>query len=465
MNATFTRPEAIFQPPARRFAHYLTSFGGLFLLIGGAVIVGTMVGQGNWLYVSVLAAAILAMLWPIEVALGVYAFLLPFGSIAILGSGSTGTTLNWIVGALAAMALLGAGIIRRRLDFPPRAAVLWSVFLLWSVLTLAWALEPQYAYRQLATSIALVSLYVLGVSWRVTQKQMDVLMWLTIAGGCVAAFVVIYLYLNGVTYRSNHRASLLLAGQEANPDSLAAVLLLPLSLTIAGFISASGRLRKLALIGIAAVIGGAILLTMSRTALVAVTVMLVLFLIRLGLNRRIVAIAAALLLLLTAMPANFFSRIQGAASTGGDGRLDIWRAGLFAVKHYWVTGAGLGNFWVAYKDYAGYARVFQGYMRGSHNTYLNVLVEFGIVGFVLMSVAIVFQLRSVTRLRRVLGRVPVQVVALEASCWAMLAFGLFGDVVWTKPFWLDWMLLLMAVRLSEGALSSNPNSIPSKARE
>ncbi len=457
MNTTITRPGGIFQPLTRRFVPFLALFSRMLLLIGSAVIVGTMVGQGNWLYLSVLTAAILAMLWPIEVALGVYAFLLPFGSIAILGSGPSGTTLNWIVGGLAAMALLGVGVVRGRLDFPPRGAVLWSALLLWSILTSVWALEPQYAFHQVATNIALVSLYVLGVSWRVTKRQLDVLTRLTIAGGCVASLVVIYLFLNGVTYRSNHRASLLMAGQETNPDGLAAALLLPLSLSVAGFIAASGRLRKIALINIIAVIGSAIFLTMSRTALVAVSVVLLLFLIRLGLNRRILAIASALLLILTAMPANFFSRIQGAASTGGDGRLDIWRAGLVALKRYWVTGAGLGNCWVAYKENAGYARVFQGYMRGSHNTYLNVLVELGIVGVLLMSAALVSQLGSVRRLRAVLGKVPIQIVALEGACWAMLAFGFFGDVLWTKPFWLNWMLLLMAVRMTEKSLLSNPN--------
>jgi O-antigen ligase len=455
-NATISRPGAVFQPPTRRLAQYFGWFSRALLLIGSAVIAGTMVGQGNWLYVAVLAAAVFAMLWPIEVALGLYAFLLPFDSVSVLQQGSSGTTLNWVVGALAAMALLGTGIVKRRLNFPHGAAVLWSSLLLWSMLTAVWALEPEQARHQLPTNIALVLLYVLAVSWRVTKKQFDVLTSLAIAGGCVASLLVLYLFVTGVTYRNIHRASLLVAGQETNPDYIALLLLLPLSLSIAGFIAASGRFLKIASFSITAVIGGAIFLSMSRTALVSVAVMLVLFSIRLGLNRRILGIASALLVVLAAMPANFFSRIQQAASTGGDGRLDIWRAGLVALKQYWLTGSGLNNFWVAYRDYAGNASVFRGYSRGSHNTYLNVAVELGIIGFLLMSAALVSQLRSVRRLRAMLGELPIRVVALEAACWATLAFGFFGDILWTKPFWLNFSLLFMAVRLAEQSFEATP---------
>jgi O-antigen ligase len=456
MNATITRPEATFERPPTGFGHNLAWFGRGLLLIGSAGVVGVIIGRGHGVYVGVLAAAVVAMMWPIEAALGLYAFLIPFDSVSVLGSGASGTTLNWGVGALAAMALLGTGVVRKRLRFPPLAALLWASLLVWSILTTAWAVEPRYAFLQLPTNIALVSLYLLAVSWRVTKKQLDVLTHLATAGGCIAALVVIYLFLSGVTYRNIHRGSLLVAGHETNPDYLAAVLLLPLALSIAGFMVARGWFRKIALFSVAAAIGSAILLSMSRTALAAVAVMLAVFLVRLGLNRRIVGVASALLVVLALMPANFFSRILQAGATGGDGRLDIWQAGAVALKQYWLTGAGIGNFWVAYKEYAGYAPRFQGYMRGSHNTYLNVAVELGIVGFLLMSAALVSQLRSVSRLRARLGKVPIQVVAFESSCWSMLVFGLFGDMLWTKPFWLNWMLLLMAVRLAEELFDAAP---------
>jgi len=88
---------------------------------------------------------------------------------------------------------------------------------------------------------------------------------------------------------------------------------------------------------------------------------------------------------------------------------------------------------------------------------LNVVVELGIVGFVLMFAALASQLRSVSRLRATLGKVPVRVVAFEAACWATLAFGLFGDILWTKPFFLNFSLLFIAVRLAEGSYAVTPH--------
>jgi O-antigen ligase len=230
---------------------------------------------------------------------------------------------------------------------------------------------------------------------------------------------------------------------------MGAVLMLPLSLVIAGFVTASSRLQKTTFLGIAAAIGSAIFLSMSRAALIAVAAIFVIFLIRLGLNRRIVTVISALLLGLVAMPSQFFSRIQEAVPTGGAGRLDIWRGGISVLRQYWLTGAGLNNFPVAYNDFAGQGRIFQGYGRGSHNMYLNVSVELGIVGFLLLLVGLVAHLRSVQRLRSVTGKIPVQVVGFEAACWAMLVFSFFVDQLWSKSFWLDWMLLLMAVRVAE----------------
>jgi putative inorganic carbon (hco3(-)) transporter len=429
-------------------------WAGPLAVVGCAIVLGSLVANEDWLYIGILAGGVLALLWPVQIALGLYAFLLPFDSIAVLGESQSGTTVNWVVGALAAMALLATGVFMRCLDVPPKAARIWASLLVWSLITVAWALQPQAAIRLLPTAISLVLLYVLAVSWRVTKKQFDVLTWLTIAGGCVASLYVIYLDVTGVTWRHLTRASLLVAGRETNPDLMGAVLILPLSLAIAGFVTAVSRLQKTVFLGIAAAIGSAVFLSMSRAALIAVAAIFVVFLIRLGPNRRIVTVISTLLLGIVAMPSTFFSRIREAVATGGAGRLDIWRGGISVLKQYWLTGAGLNNFPVAYNDFAGRGRIFEGYGRGSHNTYLNVLCELGIVGFLLLVAGLVAHLRSVQRLRSVTGKIPVQVVGFEAACWAMLVFSFFADDLWSKAFWLDWILLLMAVRVAEKSLNA-----------
>lgn len=441
--------------------HRQLRLAGPLVVIGCAVVLGNLVAKEHWLYLGILVAAVVAIRWPIEIALGFYAFLLPFDSIAVLGDSKSGTTLNWVFGALAAMALLATGVVRQRLELPPKPARIFAFLLLWSLVTITWALQPQAAIVELPTVIALVVLYVLAVSWRVTKKQFDVLPRLIVAGGCIASLFVIYLFTTGVGYYNMHRATLILAGRETNPNYLGSVLFLPLALCISGLVAARGWWQKILFVSIATAIGSAVFFSMSRAALLAVVVMLVVFSLRLGLNRRIVTVVAALSLAITAMPSNFFSRIQEAIATGGAGRLDIWRAGLFLLTKYWLTGAGLGNFSIAYNSVAGRGEIFQGFGRGSHNMYLNVPVELGIVGSLLLLAGLVAHLRAVKRLRSVAGKVPIQVVGFESACWATLAYGFFGDALWTKPFWLNWMLLLMAVRVAEETLKAG--CVPSQS--
>lgn len=423
-------------------------------IIACAIVLGDFVANQDWLYVGVLVGAFVALLWPVEIALGFYTFLLPFDSIAVLGESKSGTTVNWVVGALAGVALLAIGVLMRRLDAPPKAVRIWVSLMLWSLITVVWSLQPQAGIREVPTIISLGLLYVLAVSWRVTKKQFDVLTWFTIGGGCVASLYVIYLDVTGVTWFQLGRASLLVGGRETNPDLMSTVLMLPLSLAIAGFVTASGWLQKTVFLGITAAIGSAVFLSLSRAALIAVAVIFAVFLIRLGLNRRIITVLSALLLGLVAMPSKFFSRIAEALPSGGAGRLDIWSGGVSVLKRYWLTGTGLNNFPVAYNEFAGQGHMFEGYGRGSHNMYLNVLCELGIVGFVLLIAGLVAHLRSVQRLRSLLGKIPVQVVGLEAACWAMLVLSFFADDQWSKAFWLDWTLLLMAVKVAEKTIEA-----------
>ena len=92
----------------------------------------------------------------------------------------------------------------------------------------------------------------------------------------------------------------------------------------------------------------AVLLTLSRGAALAVLVMAVVFLLRFGVNRRILAGGSSNRGIMLALPSEFFTRFGEAAKTGGAGRLDIWYVAVEALKHYGVFGAGLSNFSTVY---------------------------------------------------------------------------------------------------------------------
>ena len=428
----------------RRFFKLL---GGLSILIGSAALIGAMIAGEQWLFLGLLTAGAIALQLPITGALAAYVFLIPFESIVIFGEGKSALT---VLGAIAAIALFATGILRRCLSWPPRTALWWSLFAVWSMATGAWALQPKMAVSMIPTITSLLLLYLVSVSWQISEKQFSILTWCLIAGACIASCFVIYQFLNGVTYKhvgaTGGRASVVLGERQENPNAFGADLLLPFSLALGIFLSANRRLHYVLAIAAAATIAYAAFLTMSRGALLSIFMVIVIYVFRLGFKRRLIVVVAAILLMVATMPESFFNRLQTAASTGGAGRLDIWRASLSTLERYGLTGAGLNNFPIAYNEFAGYAPSFAGYGRGAHNILLEAGVEFGAVGILLMCAAFVSHLRSVRRLRLGLGSASIQALALECAVWATLVDGFFESNTWHKSFWLTWMLCLMAAR-------------------
>ena len=141
------------------------------------------------------------------------------------------------------------------------------------------------------------------------------------------------------------------------------------------------------------------------------------------------------------MPAKFYERIDAVISgqdDTGSGRLDIWRIGLRAFERSGVLGAGLDNFPLLYQGYV------PGAGTSSHNMYLGVLIDLGVPGLAMMLAAIASGLLAVWRVRSA-GHGSIALSALEAACIGTLMSGMFGDILWTKSFWLAWILLAWAM--------------------
>ncbi len=426
----------------------LTKYALVGLVAVTAAIAGIAIGRGQWPYAFGALGLLAVFLHPVAVVLGVFVFLIPFDSIAILGSEDRGRTLTYFAGAAAAITILGIGFVSRRLTSPPRSSVWWIAFTLWSTVTITWAISPTTSLESLPTVIALLALYVASSCFRYTHAELRKVAFLAIAGGCAAAAWTIYLFYQGARWTevSPVRASLILGTRQTNPNVLAMSLLLPIALAFAYFLSYKGGLAKATMLLALIVTTLGLLLTMSRGAIVALIILILVYVRHLRLGSRIALPIAIFAILLCLMPAGFFSRLQSATKTGGAGRLDIWTVGLSALKHYGLAGAGLNNFPLAYTNYMGEAPHFKGASRDAHNTFLNIGVESGVLGLFLFAGAIQSSLRVKPK-----AKPPSSdnlLLATEAACWSMLAFGMFGTNLWNKAFWLSWILLAAARQVS-----------------
>jgi O-antigen ligase len=419
-----------------------------------ALLLGIMVGQGRWLLVAALAAAPLVFLWPVQIALGAFALLIPFDSATF--SEGTGTTLNFLVGAGAASILIVTALAGRRLQKPPRAAFWWASLMIWYSLTFLWAVDPRAALARIPTAGACLILYLAGTSIRVREIEFKGIVAATIFGGCLAGIYSSYEFYHSVGWAGGMRSSLVMGNEAINPNTFATRLLLPLALSVGAFLAARSGLHRMIMLGCSSILTLAVLLTLSRGAALAVLVMAIVFLIRSGVNRRLLVIVTLIGLTILALPSEFFKRVGQAADTGGAGRLDIWRVGWEVMKHHGVFGAGINGFAAAYSPYAGYAPRFVGFDRAPHNLYLEVSVEAGIIGMLFLVLAVRTQLWEGRSKGARVGKPNPWMVACEAASWSIMTSGMFAHLFWQKSFWFLWIMVALSTQLYKNS-SQNGN--------
>lgn len=422
----------------------------ILLILAGAVLVAGIVRE-NYYLLAALPLLLLVSKYPVEMSLGIFAFSIPFGPV--LAIGNSGYTVNWILGAAAGAVLLAFGLLNNRLQAPPRTTLWWALFILWGGVTLLWGFDPVNGLVRFASAGCLILLYLVVVGVGIDAREFRAVILLAIAGGVFAAGYTLREFTQGFSFLS--RASLMVNGQEANPNELADTLLLPFSLALGWCLSARNLLSRTVSLAAGGLIALCLFLTMSRGSVVALAVLLLVFLVRLRVNSRIVIPVAIISGLIAFLPNLFFLRMQDSVSSRAQGRWDIFVVTTHVIRQYGIWGAGLEGFRAAYTKFAGFAPIFRGFDRDSHNIYLQVWAELGIIGLALFLTAIWWQLKELRlayRERR--GSPDYLLIAIEAACWAELVHGFSANILWSKEFWFAWMLAALAVQLRHCSASN-----------
>lgn len=422
------------------------------LVIALGALTGLTIARG-WIYCLGFCLLCLLLLRPVETGLGAFVFFLPFEEVSAIGSQSTGTSVEWVLGLLAAGAVLGTMVVRGRFQRPSGSALWWTVFALWATASSAWAINPELVFRRLPTIFSLLVLYLICASTRFEERELKVVALLSIAGGCAAALYTTLLLHAGATIgNAISRNSMVWGDRAADPNDLALSLLLPLALSLGGFLfMRKGYARTMMLMAFA-LISYAVLLTLSRGALVSLLVMMIVFVRYMprSLRRRLLIPLSMFGAAVLAMSAIILTRLALGINTGGAGRLDIWTAGLQAIKEHGLFGAGLDNFPLAYNQVAGFASQYRGMARAAHNIFLNVWVELGLPGLLLFIGAMRSHLKQASRaLRERRDQFSAPILICHAACWSVITAGLFLDIVWRKTFWLSWTFLILAIKFRQ----------------
>ncbi len=211
-----------------------------------------------------------------------------------------------------------------------------------------------------------------------------------------------------------------------NPNMLAEYLLLVIPIAAVMLIGRGEGLRRIPALFCLGVLGVCLVFTWSRGAWLGLIAAL-LCLLFMWHRRSIWAVIAGLFALPAAsafIPASVLSRftsIGNMADSSTSYRLSIWRASVHMIRDNWFSGIGIGEgAW--FRLYPAYAYAGAETAPHSHNLFLQIWLELGVVGIVLFALFIFLLLQAMfTVFRSLSGDTPLRNPDLSGS---MLDFSL-----------------------------------------
>jgi O-antigen ligase len=345
---------------------------------------------------------------------------------------------------------------RAELDFQsvhPWAAGALILFVAWAFLSTAWSQDTGKALMS-ATEYALSALLLL-VTYTAVQSRRDLRRVLTaFLLGAVAA--IIYALASPAASEEGR-----LANDVLGPNVLGEALVCGLAIAAALLMMYRFSAMRIVTIAAGLFVGVGILLTTSRSALIALIASLVTAVALAG-RWRFVALCVTLVLaggtyvyFQQFAPTSARQRIEAPLSSqqrSEDGRNTIWSLAFRAFEDNPVTGVGAGNFRVVQVKYLlrpGVDRartvtsevVDDPHGKVAHNSFLAVASELGTVGLLLFVFLLAFAAASLLKAARLFkragdGRMQVVAICLVVAMVGSLGVQMFQAQQQEKVIWL-----------------------------
>lgn len=374
----------------------------------------------------------------------VFIFLIPWEGMVRLPWGTFARFTGLAVGGFWLLTVVFTGRIRKLGAFH----IMVGLFVLWNAFSVFWSDGPNRTFSHAKTWAQM--LLMIFILWDLYTSRSSLLAGLQayILGGYVAAGSALYNFFTGNAYYTNYQR---FSPGETNPDGFGFIMALgiPVAWYLAGSLNAGGLSRFWRFINYAyipaALLG--IALSGTRTALLASVVGMAFglaSLTRLRLVARIaifVLLASAILLLLPYVESlKSFQRLgtTGTELTSGDlnNRTNNWREGLASFEQHPLLGVG-GNM---YRSVNSLTKSNEG--KVSHNSYLSVLVELGLIGFIIFMMILGITFVQAWRQPKWQSWFWLTVLAV----WGMGAFTLTWEA--RKSTWLFLSFIILSAAIS-----------------
>lgn len=280
-----------------------------------------------------------------------------------------------------------SAITTRQFRKPASLHVVFYLFVSWNILSVFWSADPDQTISRLVTWVQLLALVLIIWDLYRTRAALLAALQAYVLGAYVAVGVAIASFVTG---RYFYSAAERYSAGDTNPDEFGLILALgiPVAWYLATINTADKRHRVLVFVNYAyvpaALLG--IALSGTRTALIATVPGMVfgfLLMMRLNLLTRISIVILVGTAVAALAPAILLQpSVQRLTTTGTaiaeldfNGRTELWADGFDAFLEHPILGVGSN----AYRSVTRVGKV-------AHNSFISVLVETGIVGFVLLMI-------------------------------------------------------------------------------
>jgi O-antigen ligase len=350
-------------------------------------------------------------------------------------------------------------------------AVVAAALVIWALSSALWAADPHSAAASAARLAQGPLLVIVIVAFVQTEFALVTLCYVYVAGAALSALAG----LTGLIQNAQDGGRL--SGGVGDPNFTAAVLVSAVALSLfMALAPGRSRLYRIVMLGLSVLSLVAVFLTQSRGGVVALGVVFVVAIVFGGRARaQIVGVSLVvgsigLIYLALLAPPHALSRLSDLRAGGGTGRTDLWSIALQVFERHPVKGVGLENFQVVSPIYAvttdtdlprADVVVTQG--APTHNTYLQILAELGVVGELLFLGVLGLVLEATRRGVQLLaqrGKQTLELVGrgLFVGTIGMLTAFFFLSAQYEKQLWLTLGLLLAFANVARrpGPVAASP---------
>jgi len=273
--------------------------------------------------------------------------------------------------------------------FTDKLSIFMTVLLLIMIGSTIYAVDKTLALSESARFITYIIVYFIIKYELNDKKQINVLLKCYIFTSFVLCCIGIVQYFTGFglaeTFQKTNvfGESTKIAATLFNPNAYAAYLILIIFPVIMLSIYEKNKKKKVVYIVLSILVFANLLMTLSRNALLGF-----------GLGLLVLTLIYSIKLIfaiggfgiLTFLIPSVFQRVKGIVSLSqNESRVKIWKTALMMIKEHPILGVGNGNYVTRYNEYVSKYKELKYYKYQTfttHNSYLKIQSELGIIGTV-----------------------------------------------------------------------------------